>query len=37
MNTTYWSNWPTEENAYVNGALWHLTWGYVLTKIEPTS
>jgi peptide/nickel transport system substrate-binding protein len=36
MNTTYWTNWPTEDNPYVNGALWHLTWGYVLSKIEPT-
>jgi peptide/nickel transport system substrate-binding protein len=36
MNTTYWSNWPTEDNSYVNGALWHLTWGYVLTKLEPS-
>lgn len=36
MNTTYWTNWPTEDNPYVNGALWHLTWGYVLFNIEPT-
>lgn len=24
MNTTYWNNWPTQENPY-NSALWHLT------------
>jgi len=36
MNTTYWTNYPTEENPYVNGALWALTYGYTLTKLEPT-
>jgi peptide/nickel transport system substrate-binding protein len=25
MNTTYWDNWPTEDNLYINGAPWHLT------------
>jgi peptide/nickel transport system substrate-binding protein len=35
MNTTYWKNWPTEDNPYLNGAFWHLTFGYLLTKIEP--
>jgi peptide/nickel transport system substrate-binding protein len=24
LNTTYWTNWPTRENAY-NSALWHIT------------
>ena len=27
MNTTYWTGWPTEQNPYVNGAFWHLTYG----------
>lgn len=34
MNTTYWSNWPTEENNYVNGAFWHQTVGLVLMNLE---
>ena len=24
QNTTYWDNWPTQDNPY-NSALWHLT------------
>ncbi len=35
MNTTYWTNWPTAENPYVNPAHWHLTWPYVLHQLEP--
>jgi len=34
-NTTYWKNWPTEENAYVNGAHWHLTFAMVLWNLHP--
>jgi peptide/nickel transport system substrate-binding protein len=34
-NTTYWKNWPTEENAYVNGAHWHLTFAMVLWNLQP--
>jgi len=30
LNTTYWDNWPTEENPYVNGAFWHLTFPIML-------
>ena len=30
LNTTYWENWPTEENPYVNGAFWHLTFPLML-------
>lgn len=37
MNTTYWKNWPTAENAYVNGAFWHLTFPLILQKLEPAS
>ena len=35
MNTTYWKNWPTAENAYVNGAHWHLTFPIVLWSLQP--
>ncbi len=34
-NTTFWKNWPTEENAYVNGAHWHLTFPMVLWNLQP--
>jgi peptide/nickel transport system substrate-binding protein len=37
MNTTYWKNWPTAENAYVNGAHWHLTFPMVLWSLQPAS
>ena len=35
-NTTYWKNWPTADNAYVNGAHWHLTFPMVLWNLQPT-
>jgi peptide/nickel transport system substrate-binding protein len=35
MNTTYWKNWPTAENPYVNGAFWHLTYAIVLWNLQP--
>jgi peptide/nickel transport system substrate-binding protein len=34
MNTTYWKNWPTAENPYVNGAPWHLTFPIVLWSLQ---
>jgi peptide/nickel transport system substrate-binding protein len=34
MNTTYWTNWPTAENSYVNGAFWHLTFPLMLHNIK---
>jgi peptide/nickel transport system substrate-binding protein len=34
MNTTYWENWPTEDNNYVNGAFWHLTFQLVLNNLR---
>lgn len=37
MNTTYWQNWPTQDNPYVNGAFWHLTFPLILHKLQPTS
>ena len=36
MNTTYWTNWPTEQNPYINGACWHLTFAMVLWSLQPT-
>ncbi len=35
MDTTYWKNWPTADNAYVNGAHWHLTFPMVLWNLQP--
>lgn len=36
MNTTYWQGWPTEEDPYVNGAFWHLTFPLILNRLTPT-
>jgi peptide/nickel transport system substrate-binding protein len=36
MNTTYWTNYPTEQNPYVNGAMQHLTFAMVLWNVQPT-
>lgn len=33
-NETYWTNWPTAENPYVNGASWHLTFEMVLWNLK---
>ncbi len=33
MNTTYWENWPTVDNNYVNGAFWHQTFGLIMHKL----
>lgn len=35
MNTTYWTGWPTEDDPYVNGAFWHLTFPLVLQRLTP--
>ncbi len=35
MNTTYWKNWPTAANPFVNGAHWHLTFPMVLWNLQP--
>jgi peptide/nickel transport system substrate-binding protein len=37
MNQTYWVNWPTEENPYVNGAFWHTTFPLILHNLEPVA
>jgi peptide/nickel transport system substrate-binding protein len=34
-NTTYWKNWPTEQDLYVNGAHWRLTFAMVLWNLHP--
>ncbi|HRW03480.1 MAG TPA: ABC transporter substrate-binding protein [Caldilineaceae bacterium] len=34
MNTTYWTNWPTENNNYVNGAFWHETVGLIFNNLK---
>jgi len=35
MNQTYWKNWPTQDNPYVNGAFWHYTFQLVLNNLKP--
>ncbi len=35
MNTTYWQGWPTQDDPYVNGAFWHLTFQLVLNRLMP--
>jgi peptide/nickel transport system substrate-binding protein len=37
MNTTYWTGWPTAENPYVNGALWHKTCLLILLGLQPAA
>ena len=27
--------WPTKDNAYVNGAFWHLTFQLILNELQP--
>jgi peptide/nickel transport system substrate-binding protein len=34
-STTYWKHWPTEQDPYVNGAHWHLTFAMVLWNLQP--
>lgn len=36
-NETYWTNWPTESNPYINSAYWSRTWLLVLLNLQPTS
>ena len=37
MNTTYWQGWPTRDDAYVNGAFWHLTFQLILNQSGPNA
>jgi peptide/nickel transport system substrate-binding protein len=34
-NTTNWTGWPSKDNAYVNGAFWHLTFQLILNELKP--
>ena len=34
-NETYWTNWPTAQDPYINSAYWHRTWLLVLLEVEP--
>jgi peptide/nickel transport system substrate-binding protein len=37
MNTTYWANWPTAENPYINGSFWHRTVLLVVLGLKSAS
>ena len=34
-NETYWTNWPSAKDPYINSAYWHRTWLLVLLGLEP--
>jgi peptide/nickel transport system substrate-binding protein len=34
VNTTFWDNWPNQENNYMNSALWHLTMFVVVNGLK---
>ncbi len=34
-NNTYWSNWPSKTNPYINDANWHRTFELVLINLKP--
>ena len=34
-NNQYWTGWPSKDNAYVNGAFWHLTFQLILNQLQP--
>lgn len=34
MNTTYWTNWPNQDNPYMNAAPWHLTMLQVIMNLK---
>jgi peptide/nickel transport system substrate-binding protein len=36
MNTTNWQGWPTQDDPYVNGAFWHLTFQLILNRLTPS-
>ncbi|MBZ0291999.1 MAG: hypothetical protein K8L99_05455, partial [Anaerolineae bacterium] len=36
QNETYWTNWPSVDNPYINSAYWHRTWLLVVLGLEPT-
>ncbi len=34
MNNTYWTNWPSQDNPYMNAALWHQTMLQVVINLK---
>ncbi len=34
MNTTYWTNWPTQDNPYLNPAFWHWTFPIIVLNLK---
>lgn len=36
-NETYWTNWPSADNPYINSAYWHNTWLLVLLNLKPVA
>jgi peptide/nickel transport system substrate-binding protein len=34
LNTTHWTNYPTEDNNFINDASWHLTFPLVLSNLK---
>ena len=36
-NETYWTNWPSADNPYINSAYWHKTWLLVLLNLKPAA
>jgi len=33
-NQTYWTNWPTQDNPYLNGAYWHWTFPLMVLALK---
>jgi peptide/nickel transport system substrate-binding protein len=33
-NQTYWTNWPTQDNPYLNGAFWHWTFPLLVLGLK---
>ncbi len=34
MNLTYWTGWPTQDDPYLNGAFWHLTFPRIIDHLK---
>ncbi len=37
MNQTYWTNYPTAQNPYLNGAYWHHTFPVMMVALKPAA
>ncbi|MBV9355402.1 MAG: hypothetical protein JO023_07720, partial [Chloroflexi bacterium] len=37
VNSMYWSNWPNQNNPYINDANWHRTFELVLLNLKPAA